>query len=200
LGNLSVLQCTSERKGTDVSAQTRTLLIVAAGLLVGLILLVVIALSVWSFGFHRPLGARSLGPMRGPFNRFGGQYQSNGERIYFTATSRSGQPIVPDIQGMHPMMGGMMGCVTCHGPDGRGGQVSMMMSSFEAPDIRYATLTGGEHHEEGKEHPAYTDETIKRAITQGLDPAEEPLDWQMPRWQMSDQDLNDLLDYLKTLD
>jgi len=49
------------------------------------------------------------------------------------------------------------------------------------------------------DHPPYTDALIMRAITQGLDPAGEPLDWTMPRWQMSEADLTDLLAYLKTL-
>ena len=31
-------------------------------------------------------------------------------------------------------------------------------------------------HEEGEEHPPYTDETIKRAITQGVEPDGEPLE------------------------
>ncbi|MFQ5855557.1 MAG: hypothetical protein ACE5LU_07950 [Anaerolineae bacterium] len=40
---------------------------------------------------------------------------------------------------------GMVTCATCHGTDGRGGKVAMMMGTFEAPDIRYSTLTEGEH-------------------------------------------------------
>ena len=102
-------------------------------------------------------------------------------------------------------MGGATGCAGCHGPDGRGGEVQMMMARFTAPDIRYSTLTADEHgHEESageseEEHPPYTDETIARAITQGINPAGEPLAWPMPRWSMSQQDLNDLLAYLKTL-
>jgi mono/diheme cytochrome c family protein len=76
----------------------------------------------------------------------------------------------------------------------------MMMGSFDAPDIRYSTLTGEEHGDEHEEHPPYTDETLKQAITQGLDPAGEPLDWVMPRWTMTDEQLDELLDYLKALD
>jgi mono/diheme cytochrome c family protein len=49
------------------------------------------------------------------------------------------------------------------------------------------------------DHPPFTDATIKQAITQGVDPANKPLDWTMPRWQMADQDLNDVLEYLKSL-
>ncbi len=127
---------------------------------------------------------------------------ANGRQIYLTATSTHGTPITFQMPGSG-MMGGMRGgpagrmmaCVTCHGPDGRGGEVQMMMGAFEVPDIRYQTLTEGE-----MDHAPYTDETIKRAITQGVDPAGQPLEWPMPLWSMSNQDLNDLLAFLKSLD
>jgi cytochrome c oxidase subunit 2 len=75
-----------------------------------------------------------------------------------------------------------------------------MMLTEIPPDIRYHHLIEEEEHGEGEEHPPYTDELIKRAITEGLDPAGEPLDLTMPRWQMSERDLDDLLGFLKTLD
>ncbi len=53
---------------------------------------------------------------------------------------------------------------------------------------------------DGEEHPPYTDATIKQAITDGLNPAGDPLDHTMPRWQMSERDLDDLLEFLKTLE
>ncbi len=119
-------------------------------------------------------------------------FQSNGERIYFTATSNSGEPIISSIGAM--AMRGGISCATCHGADGKGGRGRMMMWTFNAPDIRYTALTAAE----GNETP-YTDELIKRAITQGVDADGEQLDSPMPVWQMSDSDLNDLLGYLKTL-
>lgn len=137
------------------------------------------------------LGLLAIGGLTRP------QFRSNGEQIYFTATSQRGSLITADM-GMGPMGSGMMACANCHGPDGRGGRVRMMMGSFVAPDIRYKTLTAAEHRE-GEAHPPYTDETIKRAITQGIDPAGEPLDWPMPRWTMTEADLEDLLAFLKTL-
>jgi hypothetical protein len=71
-----------------------------------------------------------------------------------------------------------------------------------APDIRYKTLTAEEMEHEGEEehHPPYTDETIKRAITRGVDPAGNPLECPMPRWTMTEEDLSDLLEFLKSLD
>lgn len=69
-----------------------------------------------------------------------GVFTSNGERIYFTATSDYGTDITytdgPSSSGWM-MMGGQLTCASCHGPDGRGGVHGMgMMQVMEAPDIR----------------------------------------------------------------
>ena len=65
-----------------------------------------------------------------PFE-WGGSYRygSNGERIYFTSESSSGEPITysGSIRMMHSIT-----CSNCHGPEGKGGRVSMMMSYFDA--------------------------------------------------------------------
>ncbi len=142
-------------------------------------------------------GASLLNACASPY-----KYGSNGERIYFTATSSSGQSITysGSIRMMHTIA-----CANCHGPDGKGGRVNMMMWSFNVPDITWDKLTQEEHHEqdadmdEHEEHPPYTEETVKRAITRGVDPAGEPLDDEMPRWRMSGQDLDDLVEFIKTL-
>jgi hypothetical protein len=39
---------------------------------------------------------------------------------------------------------------------------------------------------------------LRRAITRGLDPDGKRLDPAMPRWSMSEQDLTDLVDFLKS--
>lgn len=76
-----------------------------------------------------------------------------------------------------------------------------MMSSEIPPDIRYESLVSGEHEvdEVDDEHLPFTKETIKRAIRDGIDPAGEPLDLTMPRWKMIDKDVDDVVEYLKTL-
>lgn len=94
-------------------------------------------------------------------------------------------------------------CANCHGPDGKGARVFMMMSSFRSPDITWDNLTEGEHdggEEEHEEHPPYTEETLKEAITRGINPAGERLDEEMPRWRMTESDLNDLVAFIKTLE
>jgi len=64
--------------------------------------------------------------------------------------------------------------------------------SFQAADITWLSLTQNDQ-------PPYTEGTVKRAITQGADAAGQPLDAVMPRWSMSAQDLDDVVEYLKTL-
>jgi len=126
-------------------------------------------------------------------------YSTNGEQIFVIATSQRGTSITSEGGGGTVMMGGRLACVNCHGADGRGGQRRMMMRSFEAPDIRYRTLTAPRVNEKGEAEPIFDDATIKQAITRGVDPDGAALAWPMPRWSMSAADLDDLLNYLKAL-
>jgi cytochrome c oxidase subunit 2 len=124
-------------------------------------------------------------------------YSSNGKMIYETGYNDQNERI--------PFEGGPMwlsahggGCANCHGPDGRGGRPVMMLNAIPA-DIRYESLISGRYDTSGEAGTPYTDELIIRAIRQGIDPDGEPLDLGMPRWQMSDKDVRDVVDYLKLL-
>jgi len=122
---------------------------------------------------------------------------TNGERIFKTGYSLDGERIAfEDGPAWLYMHGG--GCASCHGLDGRGGYW-VMMSTEVAPDIRYSHLTEDEHAED-EGHPPYDDESMARAIREGLNPAGEPLSRPMPRWDLSDRDMADLIDYLRMLD
>jgi mono/diheme cytochrome c family protein len=172
--------------------QRSWLLVVAGGVVVGLLLVAGLGLAVWL-----------TGPVGGVIGRL--RFEPNGEQIYLTATSQRGTPITTEMEaGMGRRRGSRMTCASCHGPDGCRGEIQMMMRVIGVPGIRYETLTSeeqGDHGEEGEEeHKPYTEETIKRAITEGVEADGEPLDWPMPRWSMSDEDLDDLVDFLKTLD
>ncbi|MGD8633494.1 MAG: cytochrome c [Anaerolineales bacterium] len=135
------------------------------------------------------------------FRRRSSDFSSNGERIYFTGTSASGPVIRSRMIGMRDMPGGRMACVDCHGVDAAGGTVHMMMTVIEAPDIRWEHLTEEEHAAgHAQEHPAYTVETFKRAVSEGIDPSGDELHGVMPRWVMSDAQLDDLISYLQSLD
>lgn len=150
-------------------------------------------------GIYRvPFRGTDTQPRTGTISPFG-SFASNGEQIFFTGTSSRGTIFTTEGPFWFQMHGG--GCATCHGPNGHGGRVAMM-GSFTAPNITYKVLTGEEESEENHEegHEAYTDAQIKQAITRGIEPDGGELSQNMPRWQMSDKDLDDVIEYLKTLD
>lgn len=122
---------------------------------------------------------------------------TNGEAIFLTGATLNGQR-VPFEGGPFWLNAHGGGCAACHGTDGRGG-LWVMMTDQVAPDIRYATLTG--QHDDGDhedDHPPYNDASLAQAIQLGIDPAGEPLSTAMPRWNLSDEDLADLIAHLKT--
>ena len=142
-----------------------------------------------------PGGGSSAGPGGGMMGGSGSgtnSYSSVGERIYLTGVGADGQDIsrnAPAVSQGSLMMGGG-GCGSCHGADGRGGTIKMMTgTAVKAPDITYDALI-----KEG-----FTDATIGRAIRDGLDESGKPLADAMPRWQMSDADVDAVIAYLRQL-
>jgi mono/diheme cytochrome c family protein len=165
----------------------------------------------WGIGFILlGLAGMSLfhvaGPGIAPFTGWGGggiydkgSYSSNGERIYYLGIGSEGKRI-PIRGGPHWLyaMGGS--CVNCHGQDGSGG-FPIMMGTKVSSDIRYERLVSRQHnHEDENEESIYTEEDIRRAITDAVMPSGKPLDSTMPSWKMSEEDLSDLINFLKTLD
>jgi cytochrome c oxidase subunit II len=137
-------------------------------------------------------GSSPRGGMMGGSGSGANSYSSVGERIYLSGVGADGQAIshsAPRVSQGALMMGGG-GCASCHGADGRGGTIKMMTgTAIKAPDVAYGALIG-----EG-----FTDATIREAIRDGLDESGKPLDEAMPRWQMSDADLDATIAYLKEL-
>ncbi len=142
-----------------------------------------------------PGGGSSAGPGGGMMGGSGSGtngYSSVGERIYLSGVGADGQDIsrtAPAVSRGSLMMGGG-GCGSCHGADGRGGTIKMMTgSAVKAPDITYDALI----------KQGFTDATIGRAIRDGLDESGKSLADAMPRWQMSDADVDAVIAYLKQL-
>jgi cytochrome c oxidase subunit II len=121
---------------------------------------------------------------------------ANGRSIYLYASSDSGERITYTNGPSGMMMNGQITCAYCHGSDGHGGTVFFMMQSYDIPNITWTELTGPDPD---MEHPPYTEETLKMAIIQGVDPGGKSLEYPMPRWVMSQQDLNDLAAFIMTL-
>lgn len=132
-------------------------------------------------------------------------FASNGERIYYTGVGHAGP--IPRVQTGGPGFGGMMGragvmgglgCVGCHGADGRGRVIGMMGPAIDVPDIRYVALVSP-HEETSGTTPGWTDSQIAASIRRGVEPDGKRLDPPMPRWNMDDTDMKDVIGYLKEL-
>ncbi len=126
-------------------------------------------------------------------------FRSNGERIYFTGTSASGQRVVPRGGSQHMTMMGD-GCVVCHGADRQGGR---MIPNFlqVAPPLTTEALFGDHAGDDGHgDHTTYTEATLRRAIAEGIDPDGTQLDGAMPRWSIPEVDMDDLVAFLKEPD
>jgi len=131
------------------------------------------------------------------------EFASNGERIYLTGVSASGNPINARggdaAMGMHRQMHGS-GCATCHGVE-REGRRLMPRFWIKAPALTAGALFGDDDHKQDSsghgDHGNYDAVSLRRAITEGIDPAGEHLDQAMPQWSMNESDLNDLIAYLE---
>lgn len=81
------------------------------------------------------------------------------------------------------------GCVVCHGPRGEGLVVAAGGVTGAAPAVKWAALAAR----------GYDRTTLRRALTEGVDPHGRELQDYMPRWELSDEELDALLAYLKAL-
>lgn len=120
-------------------------------------------------------------------------FSSEGERIYFTGISSSGEQIRP-VRGHHHMQMHGGSCATCHGADKQGGTIMWPRFWVVAPALTEAALEN--EHGDGHDHASYAESSLKNAIVDGIGPDGEPLHDTMPRWRMSEESLNALVHYL----
>jgi ABC-type branched-subunit amino acid transport system substrate-binding protein len=149
------------------------------------ILLLPVVLLGWLF--IRPLLEPPLTPQ-----------ELRGKQIYFEGNSPSGDKIKAFIGNDRiALPGSAATCGSCHGSDGRGRPEAGRIPS----DITWDHLMKpyGHSHSLGRNHPAFTEASLKRSILNGNDPAGNQLDVTMPTYSMSIEDINDLIAYMKRL-
>src|SRR5512141_376550 len=119
-----------------------------------------------------------------------------GERMYREGILPSGEPMLSYIKGDLPISGTAFTCESCHLRSGLG--------SFEGGV--YTPATNGaklfkplEMTYIRSDRPAYTDETLARALRGGVDPRGRVFDDAMPRYPLDDEDMAILISYLKSL-
>src|SRR5688572_16942299 len=124
--------------------------------------------------------------------------ETRGKQIYLHGTSPSGKDILAYVgDAALEVPGNVMACANCHGLAGQG----KVEGGINPSNVTWEALTKpyGVAHVNGRKHPAYTNRGLELAITRGLDPAGNKLLYAMPRYQMSKEDLDDLVVYLKRL-
>jgi hypothetical protein len=133
-----------------------------------------------------------------------------GERMYREGILPSGAPMTAVLRGDMPVEGTMFSCANCHLRSGVGsieGRVSTLPTNA---GWLFQPLVGRrmrsvsrerlpEHLRRGEFRPAYTDETLGKALRAGVDPTGRRLDPVMPRWVLDDRDLELMVFYLKNL-
>lgn len=122
--------------------------------------------------------------------------QKRGKTLYIQGISEGEREVTAMMSGAE-VSATVLPCVNCHGVDGKGNPEGGVSPS----NLTWPILTRNYQadHESGRSHPPYTEKTLKKAISMGLDPAGNELNVAMPRYRMSGQDMNDLIAYLKVI-
>lgn len=120
--------------------------------------------------------------------------ERRGKLIFLSGRSETGGPVTAALSGVE-VSAGVLPCGSCHGPGGRGNAEGGVQPS----DIRWETLSRAYQNtnKTGRLYPPYTEKTLKKAITLGIDPGGNALHATMPRYNMAATDLEDLIAYLK---
>ena len=124
--------------------------------------------------------------------------EKRGKNIYLKGQSTTGRAITAVIgAGSASTPAVSLPCVNCHDADGRGkpeGGVTPSNIAWEALTKPY-----GANHPSGRKHPAYTERSVRRAITEGIDAGGNKLLAAMPKYQLTLEEAADLVAYLRRL-
>jgi ABC-type branched-subunit amino acid transport system substrate-binding protein len=120
--------------------------------------------------------------------------EARGKLIYTKGESESNRVIwAASSASEAPSSASILPCIQCHGENARGiGVVS--------PAINWAVLIDPDGHEHLKRaHGPYDEASLVRTIRNGVDPAGNDFEVTMPRYTMADEDMADLVAYLKVI-
>ncbi len=133
-----------------------------------------------------------------------------GERMYRDGLLPNGEPMRAFVQLDIEVEGTMFSCESCHVRSGMGSTEGTVITQPTCGSWLYKPLQGAEMKAESQARvpsrldpppfrPAYTDESLARAIRRGKDPNDRVLNYVMPRYLVGGTDLDILVYYLKNL-
>ena len=124
-----------------------------------------------------------------------------GRRMYEQGILPSGETMEALVRGDIRLTGEQVVCGACHRRSGMGASEGQDIVPAVTGDLLYSPLRLPTSRPPlaPERRPAYTDETLKRSIRDGIGAAGEPFSPLMPRYPLSDEELDILVDYMKTL-
>jgi cytochrome c553 len=149
-----------------------------------------------------PMGEANCAPAAQP-----DMTASTGEAIFQQGILGSGEPLKAMHDGGVRLQGAAAACINCHRRSGLGSREGtssippitgryLMHPRAQSPDDLDIPYIPGMR----TDREPYTDETIARAIREGLDSEGKPLSNLMPQYALNDADMAALTAYLKRLD
>ena len=123
--------------------------------------------------------------------------EKRGKAFYLRGESATGQEVTA-MMGEIDVPASTLTCAGCHGVRGEG----KTEGGVTAGNMTWSSLTKpyGHTDEGGRKHPAFTEASFTRMLTAGLDPAGNKLAVAMPTYRMSQEDMSNLIAYLKRIE
>ena len=123
--------------------------------------------------------------------------EKRGKAFYLRGESSSGQEITA-LMGEIDVPASTLTCAGCHGARAEG----KTEGGVTAGNLTWSHLTKlyGHNDEGSRKHPAFSETSFTRALTSGLDPAGNKFAVAMPTYRMPQQDMADLIAYLKRIE
>jgi cytochrome c553 len=128
-----------------------------------------------------------------------------GQSIYRNGLLASGEPVRATVQKSVVLGGAEAACVNCHRRSGLGGSEGqnpirpiagrLLFTSSQTEFARRRAVPGSA----AAVRPAYTRDSLARALREGVDPAGRVLDALMPRYALSDDEIDQIHAYLEGL-
>ncbi|HYO59958.1 ABC transporter substrate-binding protein [Archangium sp.] len=156
-------------------------------------LLVLGAWGVWALlGSHRAAAVERGGDLT--------ESELRGKALFLRGVGSSGAPLVGRLgpEGVE-LTGAMVACGRCHGPRGRGmGEGGVVAPNIQASRL-FAPVSTADPASGRWERPAYDDPSLAGAILRGRSSSGRVLSPVMPRFELPERELADLLAYLHRL-
>ncbi len=129
----------------------------------------------------------------------------DGERIYRFGILPSGENVSATAEADIELNGSQAACANCHRRSGMGTNEGQLVIPPVTRDFLFKAKTLGRKDQFAYKttgagtRPAYSDLSLKQAISKGIDPTSRPFKPMMPRFNFSSGEMEALIAYLKTL-